>query len=1203
MAIYHFSGTVISRSQGRSSIAAAAYRSGEKLYDERQERSLDYSRKQDVIYKEVMLPQSAPEWMDNREKLWNAVEAAENRKDSQLAREINFSLPRELSQEQNIELATDFVKNEFVSKGMIADLCIHAGKNKKGEEQPHAHIMLTLRGVTKEGFGLKERGWNGKENYMFWREAWAEYANKYLALNGIDQKIDHRSFADQGINLVSQTRIAAKNSKDYERSVAAYRRIARENGERLLADPNIALHVITYRQSTFTHNDLARFINRHTVDAEQFQEVYAKVKASGQVIALGKDEKNTERFTTKEMVALEKKMLSDVGELENSGHALKFKPLELKTTSNIDVIEQSRQDQHPLGSEGRGVEIGQVTASNSVSAERNVFIGDLGRDSGLTNTNKEIVPSIVDKTITGFLAMNTDETDARGVLSSTEQAMGSINNIINLSSQQEDALEHITEAGDIKCLIGYAGTGKSHILREAREAWEGNGYNVSGITLSGIAAENLEGASSISSRTFASRSYCWDSGREHLTKKDILVIDEAGMLGTRQMARVVDEAKSGGAKLVLIGDPQQLQAIEAGAAFRAIATKTNYLELTEVRRQLEPWQQAATKEFALRDVKSAIDRYNKHDHVHSFEGQDSAKTALVQMWNDVRISQPDKTQIILAYTRKDAQELNEIARDYRKQNNELGEDHKLLTSSGNKTFAEGDRIYFLRNNRDLGVMNGTLGNIEAITNNRLTVAVDRDDFKGNKVDANRQVVNLDLDCYNHITHGYAATIHKAQGVTVDRSYVLASQHLDSHATYVGMSRHRESVDLFWSKEEFSNDQRLLYALSRDRSKDIALDYIQDPDKEYEREALLRLDKEEQLSQQERQKETAEAAISSPLCEPGQPVAESAEEFLETKINIIVKECTKLINSINYCNAKQEEFAKEGTTSPFIKECLDENKESIKQCLRENCKDRVILKAFKQQEPQLFNEINKACNDILANTVKSVESRELLAALTKDRPGLYEKVMLAEKEYKELRQEYIERYKQTNEKAENWSEYSRILDGAKEAERHLEKHANELYKDIVVTQAISQHDPELFSEMDKRFDNMFTSAIEHHNLHENFINEKHPEFSDTTLTKEERQVKMYDQYQELKQEYLESQHATESKAENWAEYSQRLDVVEEAKEHLYQYANEAYKDNDFMDYLGRHDEKTFNEMSKINERFNEIMREQMKEMQHELEKEF
>ena len=135
MAIYHFSGTIISRSSGKSSVVSAAYRSGEKLYDERQERMADYSRKQDVVHEEIILPEGAPEWMGVREKLWNVVEAAENRKDAQLAREVHFSLPREFTKEQNIELAREFVRDEFVyttNNQIVA----------KGDFDGHAENML-----------------------------------------------------------------------------------------------------------------------------------------------------------------------------------------------------------------------------------------------------------------------------------------------------------------------------------------------------------------------------------------------------------------------------------------------------------------------------------------------------------------------------------------------------------------------------------------------------------------------------------------------------------------------------------------------------------------------------------------------------------------------------------------------------------------------------------------------------------------------------------------------------------------------------------------------------------------------------------------------------------------------------------------------------------------------------------------------------
>ena len=257
----------------------------------------------------------------------------------------------------------------------------------------------------------------------------------------------------------------------------------------------------------------------------------------------------------------------------------------------------------------------------------------------------------------------------------------------SLTPEQKTAFDHLVGQGDLKCVVGFAGTGKSYLLGAAKEAWEEEGYSVHGLTLSGIAAENFEGSSGIESRTFASRTYYWDKGEQALTKKDILVVDEAGMLSSRQMARLMEEAQAGGAKVVLVGDPQQLQAIEAGAAFRAIAEQVRYVELTDIRRQREDWQQDATKELATGRKQDAIHRYDRHSHLHDFETYAVAKAALVEVWNDARLSQPDKTQIMLAYTKNDVLELNQHARTLRHKQGELGQDMAFQTERGERAFA------------------------------------------------------------------------------------------------------------------------------------------------------------------------------------------------------------------------------------------------------------------------------------------------------------------------------------------------------------------------------------------------------------------------------------------------------------------------------------------------------------------------------------
>jgi hypothetical protein len=208
MAIFYSKGNIISRSSGRSAVAALAYRRSEKMQSlahaayqrgEQIEGDViihDYTRKSGVMYSEIMLPENAPpEFMDS-ETLWNAVETSEKRKDAQLAREIIVALQREFNLEEQREVLRDYVEENFVSKGMIVDFSIH----DKGDGNPHAHIMLTMREVTPEGFGKKNREWNNRKNIVDWRESWADVNNRMFVRKGLDERIDHRSYKEQGLD-------------------------------------------------------------------------------------------------------------------------------------------------------------------------------------------------------------------------------------------------------------------------------------------------------------------------------------------------------------------------------------------------------------------------------------------------------------------------------------------------------------------------------------------------------------------------------------------------------------------------------------------------------------------------------------------------------------------------------------------------------------------------------------------------------------------------------------------------------------------------------------------------------------------------------------------------------------------------------------------------------------------------------------------
>src|SRR5271166_3298894 len=329
-----------------------------------------------------------------------------------------------------------------------------------GEAKPHAHVMLTTRAVGPEGFGRKARDWNRTDVLMGWRERWAELANERLAELGHDLRIDHRSNAAQGIDLEPQNKIGPAGARRADRGEQAERaaehaEIARRNGERIIAEPERVFSAITRQQSTFTRQDLARMLNRHTADAAQFAAALAKVEASPALVRVGVDDRGRERLSTREMLAVEQRL----------------------EAASFDLAER----------QGHAVEAG-VQARALSRAER------------------------------------------------------------VLEGEQLAAFEHVTGGADVSAVVGYAGTGKSTMLGVARAAWEAAGYRVRGAALSGIAAEGLEAGSGIASRTLASLEYGWARERDRLTSRDVLVVDEAGMIGSRQLERVVSAVRSAGAK-------------------------------------------------------------------------------------------------------------------------------------------------------------------------------------------------------------------------------------------------------------------------------------------------------------------------------------------------------------------------------------------------------------------------------------------------------------------------------------------------------------------------------------------------------------------------------------------------------------------------------------------------------------------------------
>ncbi|HBD3591247.1 TPA: Ti-type conjugative transfer relaxase TraA [Escherichia coli] len=688
----------MSRANGHSAVAAAAYRSASKLVDERTGEVCDFTRKGGVISAEIVTPEGVP--VPARSDLWNAAEAAEKRKDSRVAREWLAALPHELDDTDRKALAHEMAQAIADRYGVAVDVCIHAPDQEGDERNYHVHMLATTRVIEQDGslgkkavieLANKDRKKAGIEgtsqgDITELRAQWADLANRSLERAGVTARIDHRSYVDQGIEL-TPTKHVGRDAMAMERRGMEADRVDIHNldrqkqAEEITARPEIIIEKITATQAVFTKRDIAKELNRYIDDADQFQELLVKLEQSPLLVEMEPEKgRHLAKFSTQEMIQTERAMVD--------------------------------------------------------GAERMAGSGKHGVSSAITNAV--------------------------------------IGGVSTLSGEQQNAVRHVLDSGSLSVIIGDAGTGKSFSMKVAREAWQAQGFNVRGAALAGKAADELQAGSGIDSRTLASLEFAWKNGKDKLSSRDVLVIDEAGMIGSRQLGRVLKAAEQAGAKVVLLGDDKQLAAIEAGAAFRGVVQHVGAAEITEVRRQKEAWAREAGQQFARGSVETGLAAYAERGHVKVHNTREEAQEALAAAY----VSDQGKgSQIVLTHSNKDVQALNEAIREARKERGELRGSARFESEKGGREFAPGDRIVFLKNDKGLDVKNGTLGTVEQAEDGSLSVRLDSGE--------SRQVR----------AESYAA---------VDRAYMLATPGMDRSLTYVGMTRHREEATLFAGADDFAD---------------------------------------------------------------------------------------------------------------------------------------------------------------------------------------------------------------------------------------------------------------------------------------------------------------------------------------------------------------------------------------------------------------
>ncbi|HEX3912865.1 MAG TPA: MobF family relaxase [Steroidobacteraceae bacterium] len=385
-----------------------------------------------------------------------------------------------------------------------------------------------------------------------------------------------------------------------------------------------------------------------------------------------------------------------------------------------------------------------------------------------------------------------------------------------LSEEQRAALNHLTAPPRLRVLEGLAGTGKSYLLGAARESWEASGYEVRAAALAGKAAKGLQEGSGIRAQTLHSLLNDLKHERDHLTDRTVLVIDEAGMIGSRQFARLLEEADNAKTKIVLVGDANQLQPIDAGQLFERISHEVGSARLTDIRRQRDAADREMVQALASGDTRTALDSLRARGRVHAAPDREQAMRELVRDWNAARDTRHPSDDLMLGATRADTRELNRLAREALREQGELQRERVIEAAQGPLVIAEGDRIVITRNAKLLGMMNGDLATVTALTERRGEVEITAQLDEG-------RTRTWRVGDHPHVEHGYALTAHKAQGASVERAYVLAHESMSAREwSYVAGSRAREAVHLYVERHTANDLERVM---GRSQKKDTTLDHL------------------------------------------------------------------------------------------------------------------------------------------------------------------------------------------------------------------------------------------------------------------------------------------------------------------------------------------------------------------------------------------
>lgn len=389
-----------------------------------------------------------------------------------------------------------------------------------------------------------------------------------------------------------------------------------------------------------------------------------------------------------------------------------------------------------------------------------------------------------------------------------------------LRADQLAAFDHATGSGGLKIIEGRAGTGKSFALGSIREAHEAAGYRVVGLAPTNAVAQTMKEDGFARSSTVHAELFRLKNGRAQWDRRTLVVVDEAAMMDAKVTGEVLREARLSGAKVVLAGDDRQLGSIERGGLFTELKKDHGSAEITQITRQKVDWQREAAHDLSDGRFEDALRAFARNKAVVWTSKQDELREKLVERWAKDAASNPSASRFVFAYTNKDVDALNKDLRAVRRERGELGEDFVFTTKHGEAAFAVGDRVQFTDTLKGAGIYNGNAGVITNIDRNfgRIGVVLDAAvGREGRKVEWNASE-------FSGFRHGYAGTIYKGQGKTLDHTYLMHTHHWRAASSYVALTRQRESATIFVATQTARDLRQLARQIGRNEIKAASVAY-------------------------------------------------------------------------------------------------------------------------------------------------------------------------------------------------------------------------------------------------------------------------------------------------------------------------------------------------------------------------------------------